>query len=228
MDDPFNCGFCGNICNFVHAQALCVDGECVMGPCHPTWYDFDGRPENGCESSCTITAGGMEICDGIDNDCNGIADDPWIPASEGGQDGFLTDVLNCGACGRVCAFANGVGACENAQCPLDSCNPGFADTDGSAANGCECIITAAADDTCDGVDNDCDGSFDEEYVSPQFYTGTGCTYNGDGTVTCVGTCAPGATTCTGGREQCLGQTSPALEVSRRSGQRLRQPGGRRI
>ncbi len=212
MDDPFNCGFCGNICNFVHAQALCVDGECVMGPCHPTWYDFDGRPENGCESSCTITAGGMEICDGIDNDCNGIADDPWVPAAQGGQDGFLTDAFNCGACGRVCAFANGTGSCVDGQCALSSCNPGFADTDGSPANGCECIITAVSDDTCDGVDNDCDGSFDEDYATRPCYTGMGCTPNGDGTFTCQGTCTTGTTTCSGGREQCQGQTSPALEV----------------
>ncbi|MBU1510562.1 SUMF1/EgtB/PvdO family nonheme iron enzyme [Myxococcota bacterium] len=212
QDDPFNCGTCGNICAYVHAQALCVAGECQMGPCHPTWYDFDDRDENGCESSCTISAGGAEICDGIDNDCNGIVDDPWIPAADGGQDQFMTDALNCGTCGRICAFANGEGSCDGGNCELSACNDGFANTDGSAANGCECIISSLVDDTCDGVDNNCDGNFDEQYITRQCFTGGGCIPNGDGTFACTGLCAPGTTTCSGGREQCQGQTSPALEI----------------
>ncbi|PKN31469.1 MAG: hypothetical protein CVU63_23770, partial [Deltaproteobacteria bacterium HGW-Deltaproteobacteria-20] len=212
QDDPFNCGTCGNICAYVHAQALCVAGECQMGPCHPTWYDFDDRDENGCESSCTISAGGAEICDGIDNDCNGIVDDPWIPAADGGQDQFMTDALNCGTCGRICAFPNGQGSCVGGSCTLSGCNENYVDTDGLSSNGCECIVSAPDDSTCDGVDNDCSGEMDEDYAVRQCYTGMGCSDNGDGTFACQGQCTPGQTLCSGGREQCQNQVGPVVEI----------------
>jgi hypothetical protein len=46
-----------------------------------------------------------EICDGLDNDCNGKVDDGFD---------ILTDAKNCGGCGIVCA--NG-GACTQGRCP---------------------------------------------------------------------------------------------------------------
>ena len=211
-DDPFNCGHCGNICAYIHAQATCVDGQCAMGDCHPNWYDFDDRDENGCETSCLISSGGQEICDGTDNDCNGVADDPWVPVAEGGQDGFMTDANNCGECGRICAFPNGQGSCVGGSCTLSGCNENYVDTDGLSSNGCECIVSAPDDSTCDGVDNDCSGEMDEDYAVRQCYTGMGCSDNGDGTFACQGQCTPGQTLCTGGREQCQNQVGPVVEI----------------
>jgi hypothetical protein len=41
-----------------------------MGPCQTGWANADGNPNNGCEYACTPD--GPEICDGKDNDCNGL------------------------------------------------------------------------------------------------------------------------------------------------------------
>ncbi|MBU1382068.1 SUMF1/EgtB/PvdO family nonheme iron enzyme [Myxococcota bacterium] len=211
-DDIFNCGFCGNICAFNHAQAQCVEGQCVMGPCNTNWYNFDENEENGCEASCVISSGGQEICDGVDNDCNGIVDDYWTDISEGGEGHFSDDPNNCGSCGRVCAFPNGEGGCVDGQCVLSGCTAGYEDADGVPNNGCECIITGADDSTCDGVDNDCNGQIDEDFTQNFCYTGPGCTPNGDGTFSCTGQCSPGLTTCSGGQEFCIGQTGPGFEA----------------
>ncbi|MBU1240821.1 hypothetical protein KJ865_14000, partial [Myxococcota bacterium] len=211
-DDIFNCGTCGHICAFVHAEPLCVDGECVMGDCDTNWYDFDGNPATGCEGSCVISSGGQEICDGVDNDCNGVVDDHWSPPSEGGDDHFMDDPMNCGECGRICAFPNGDGGCISGDCVLSGCQAGYADADGAPGNGCECIITGADDSTCDGVDNDCNGETDEDFLGAQCYTGPGCVNNGDGTFTCAGECTTGTSQCSGGQEQCIGQVGPALEI----------------
>ncbi|MGA1842246.1 MAG: PQQ-binding-like beta-propeller repeat protein [bacterium] len=47
--DIKNCGYCGNICLYPHAEALCNNGNCEMGSCDQGRYDLDGDPANGCE-----------------------------------------------------------------------------------------------------------------------------------------------------------------------------------
>jgi len=51
-----------------------------------------------------------------------------------------TDANNCGACGHSCNAPNTVSACVNGTCQVVSCNPGFANCDGNASNGCETNI----------------------------------------------------------------------------------------
>lgn len=95
---------------------------------------------------------GPERCDEIDNDCDGEIDEGFS---------LRVDRENCGACGQVCSWPQGVGRCEMGACLLTSCESGFADLNGDPADGCECNTTN--DETCDGVDNDCDGIVDEGY-----------------------------------------------------------------
>jgi hypothetical protein len=48
------------------------------------------------------------------------------------------DPKNCGACNNVCPAApNTTAGCQNSQCTVGTCNLGFADCNGIAADGCE-------------------------------------------------------------------------------------------
>ena len=39
--------------------------------------DADDEASNGCEYACSPTNNGIEICDGIDNDCDGSSDEEF-------------------------------------------------------------------------------------------------------------------------------------------------------
>lgn len=60
-------------------------------------------------------------------------------ASNGCEVNITTDVNNCGSCGHTCSGgANvAVSGCASGTCTITSCNTGYADCDGNAANGCE-------------------------------------------------------------------------------------------
>jgi hypothetical protein len=70
---PESCGPYCTRCNFSHALALCTDGECRMGACDTEWVDANRDDQDGCE--CTWTNEGVEICDQVDNDCDGKVDE---------------------------------------------------------------------------------------------------------------------------------------------------------
>ncbi len=73
-----------------------------------------------------------EICNGIDDDCSGAADDSGASAS----------------CPPV---AGGAAACINGQCGVGACASGLFDVDGDKSNGCEC----AADSNYGKLGNVC-------------------------------------------------------------------------
>ncbi len=209
--DPENCGGCGIVCDFDHAIGDCEDpdddglGTCVM-TCLPGHVDLNNDDSDGCEYACQETGGGTEICDGLDNDCNGTVDDGFD---------LQNDPENCGACGFVCVFFNGQGDCVNGSCELSGCDAGYVDQDQNPNNGCECMITDP-NDVCDGVDSDCDGQIDEDApVGDDCYTHpTGCTETspGSGVWTCEGECTTGNMGCVGGVTQCTNQQGPAGEI----------------
>ena len=90
----------------------------------------------------------MEICDGLDNDCNGMIDEGFSLAS---------DPTNCGQCGRVCNVNNGniqTYACVAATCGIMTCNTGFADCDQAYGTGCEKNVSADVNN-CGACNNVC-------------------------------------------------------------------------
>jgi hypothetical protein len=105
--DVNNCGSCGYVCA-AHAPAHATGAACVASACQwaclPNHHDLDGdlalgQSGNGCEYSCTVTNAGVEICDNLDNDCNGAVDDS--PTDVGLQCG-VTDVGPCAYGATVC------------------------------------------------------------------------------------------------------------------------------
>ncbi|MCC6647573.1 MAG: exo-alpha-sialidase [Polyangiaceae bacterium] len=189
---------CKAVCNFPFATGVCQeDGSCTFGKCLLGHYDLDKDPKNGCEYSCQITNNAVELCDGLDNDCDGQIDEDFDPQ---------TNAANCGACGTSCAsfFPGSNVECKAAKCGWVSCKPGYVDTDSNPANGCEyvCQPTNAGVEICDGKDNDCNGTVDDALTD----VGQSCT------TTAKGPCAAGKTACVNGAVGCVSVTQPAGEV----------------
>jgi hypothetical protein len=152
--DPANCGLCGHVCQIDHAEAACVDSLCTPRACEFAWHDIDGQAENGCEYSCLPTLEGNEVCDRIDNDCDGQTDE---------DTNVQSDAANCGDCGRRCSYPDGIAVCRQGECRMAGCAPGHADLDQNPDNGCEYTCTPRGDGTevCNGLDDDCDGVPDD-------------------------------------------------------------------
>ncbi|TKD01656.1 MopE-related protein [Polyangium fumosum] len=156
LTDPQNCGACGVVCNLPNAFSTCEAGFCVVDTCASGFVDLDNQVANGCEYKCTVSNNGDEICDTIDNDCNGAIDE-------------LTDLqgdpFNCGACNAVCAYANASPSCVAGTCQLAECLVGYHDVNGTLGDGCEyaCTETNGGVELCDYADNDCDATVDEGF-----------------------------------------------------------------
>ena len=131
------------------------------GPTHPAGGADAGRdteqtPDIG---DCIQSNSGVEICNGLDDDCNGAIDDVAPDLVQ-----LQRDVLHCGACGHRCDAPNSSPRCEGGVCGF-VCNSGWNDVDGDPENGCEiqCVPTNGGVEICDHVDNDCDTETDEDF-----------------------------------------------------------------
>jgi hypothetical protein len=104
-------------------------------------------------TGCQLDA---EVCDGQDNDCNGMVDDGFLVA------GKYVQEAHCGQCGNNCTFLtfpNGHGYCDiSLSVPVCAmgCAPGYHDVNHNPADGCECQWLSS-DDWPNGVDRNCDG-----------------------------------------------------------------------
>ncbi len=84
-------------------------------------YDLDGEP--GCEYECTVTNGGVEECDGQDNDCDGETDEGVSPGlclicDVTGQPAAAADDKACGIidCSGWFAKQGNAGPTDTEQC----------------------------------------------------------------------------------------------------------------
>lgn len=201
--DVNNCGSCNFRCTLPFQTVSCVAGACVPGACLPGYVDLDPNVA-GCETACTKTNGGVEVCDGLDNDCNGLVDD--------------------GVAAPVGLLCKAVGVCAGTA---PTCH-------GVTGWSCTYPTTyrESEDKTlpCDGLDNDCNGLVDEAFNvgAPCSVGSGGCTNTGTlicapgGTTTqcSVGAKPPGAEVCNGIDDDCDGQVDELSATDRTSDERF--------
>lgn len=113
--DPDHCGACGNVCEAPENAAVvgCQEGACRY-TCDEGWRDANddlgGADSDGCETAvCEPTNGGVEVCDGDDNDCDGREDEvcPDRTTLVGGEN---TDRINAVAAGSSGLYVGGTTA----------------------------------------------------------------------------------------------------------------------
>lgn len=210
--DPENCGQCGRVCQFAHAFAKCVVGQCEMNGCDVAYQDLDQDQNNGCEYYCLPTALDDTSCDLSDNDCDGEVDE---------EVDFMNDSKNCGQCSRECHLPNALKAsiCKRGECALDNsqCDQGYHDIDGEDSNGCEyeCTLANPLLEVCNLKDDDCDGATDEEQGADP--NGNNITVNQSDSLNqpCgkdTGECEFGNYRCVSGDVKCQGGVDPTTEV----------------
>jgi len=155
--DTSHCGACNQACSAIEGTALCEFGFCRMSSCNPGFWDADHNPYNGCEYQCTLSNEGFELCDGVDNDCDGLIDNDFD---------FQNDSNNCGACGNVCpSGATTQSFCKAGVCGPEVCRPKFFDLNGDLGiqqgDGCECMDRGV--EFCNGIDDNCNGVVDDGF-----------------------------------------------------------------
>jgi hypothetical protein len=94
----------------------CLEGECEY-QCVDDWVDTnpESDPFDGCE--CQPTNNGIEICDGLDNDCDGVTDGAGTPCDDGAA---CTENDQCDAAG-VCRGSPIAGYCGVSEECLPAC-----------------------------------------------------------------------------------------------------------
>src|SRR6185436_2310841 len=193
---PETCNGIDDDCNFVADDSPtdvglpCGDncpggltGNCV-GECRPgTTACLDGVAV--CPDSGIPLGGGLfdgpeaETCDGKDNDCNGLPDDPFTTgyASPSPSPLYDSDPNHCGSCAGACALPNAINACRPGaggagECFVFQCNQtattGFTFLasgpscpsgveNGPTGCGCnyQCPVWPMANESCNGQDDNC-------------------------------------------------------------------------
>ncbi|MCB9743116.1 MAG: hypothetical protein H6741_32850 [Alphaproteobacteria bacterium] len=163
--------------------------------------DGDGFPasEDCDDADAGIYPEAVEICDGVDNNCDGTVDEGVLSTwyGDGDGDGFGADDVVEEACQAPEGYVAAGGDCDDADVDFhpgaleDDCadpndyncdgSVGYEDGDGDGYAACEecddgdAAVNPSALEVCNEIDDNCDGSVDEG-VTETFYAD----YDADG------------------------------------------------
>lgn len=141
--------------------------KCSIGSCETMILTCQDGKLNSCDDPPET----LEVCDGMDNNCNGLEDET-----------FPNKGKACKVDGKFGPCAQGVWDCKN---------------------GVEtCYVTAMKGfESCNNIDDDCDGVVDNDVPGTGFDCGTGY----------LGVCAQGTITCVAGKIDCFPITPSSME-----------------
>src|SRR5262249_49175019 len=113
-----------------------------------------------CQGSIKLGDPGTSPSDtcGVDANCDGTLNN---------QPNLMTDVTNCGSCGNNC-LAGAVHAnwgCVAGACVFQGCESGYYDLNSDQKCEYPCVFVSAQE-SCNGVDDNCNGQIDEGVMAP--------------------------------------------------------------
>lgn len=232
-----------NNCNGQIDEGFSLGNTCSVGVGACKRDGFTICSLDGAGTVCNVTPGepSPEICDGIDNDCNGVIDDNLQPQKCYSGPQGTENVGVCKAGTQTCA--NGQwGACQGEITPQkEICGDGLdnncdgrvdegcvvcVDNDGdghyaispSCPQGDDCndsdpTIYPGAPELCDGKDHNCNGQVDEGCDICRDGETKACAYTGPQGTENVGECKAGTKTCTNGQwGACQEEVLPQTEI----------------
>lgn len=165
-----DCGGCGKVCAFAHSGARCTEGKCERTDCVASYADCNGDASDGCETNLLLP----DNCGACGKDCRSL---PNVSNSTCGADGCMLQchsgrgdcdndssngcetaldaATSCGSCDSDCTKLANVSsaACSENVCGQVKCADGYADCNGTAADGCERALDTASD--CGACDKPC-------------------------------------------------------------------------
>ncbi len=221
--------------DFSQKGLACTNGT---GECQRSGVQVCKSDGSGLECNATPGTPATEICDGKDNDCDGLTDENLTRSC--GQNGPAP----CKAGIQVCQNGS-FGACQGEVKPqAEKCNGVDDDCDGSVdenfsnkgqactagvgaclrtgvfvcnsqqtATVCNATAGTAGTEVCNSIDDDCDGSIDEGGVCNSCTADVPC-YTGNPQTINRGECRAGVRKCVNGQldSQCVGEITPQTEV----------------
>ena len=178
------------------------DADAPLDACAaPTGYVLDATD---CDDGDTaVNPGAIEVCNTVDDDCDGEIDEEvtstyWLDQDGDGYGGIGGSVE---ACETPMGYADQDGDCDDSDIAFypgapetDCADPNdyncdgsvtYADVDGDGWAACEeCddndrAVNPDAVEVCDGIDNDCDGATDDDDASVDLSTGSTWYADGD-------------------------------------------------